>query len=434
MKTYNTTKSICPICQKVIPADVFEQEGRMFIKSKCDKHGENIEEHVWDDPEIYEGMLNMKLNEGISLQVIVDTTFKCNLNCKVCFAKANEININDFVKEDLLRLKGAKHVFFSGGEPTMNEDLPEMMKFCVKNKMKPILFTNGIKLADFQYAKKLKEAGLRSVLLQMDTLREEDCDYIRGRRLVAIKIKALRNLRKLNIPVASWTVVVKNRNLKDLKKIYDFVFKFPNVKTVSAIPIWKIGRFEEGDFVPSSTIIKELGEIYDISKSDFIATTQLLCNLDRFIQLFEKNRGRLFGKCMLKGLIADIDGDYISITKILNIDKINQKLEILFKERVKIWGLAKFFGYFLKDEVLINFLKNKPFRKVCLRFFSNLRFIPSKRYLLINPFRFITVGIFPNPKNIDLEFIKDCNSYALSCDDYSLTPACLHYIETGKKH
>lgn len=435
MKIFRKTKGICRFCQKVIPAEVFLRQGRIFIKSQCPEHGETVSDHVWDDPEIYRGLKKIKLATRKATQTLVDITNRCNLNCKVCYARANEYKEDKFKKEDLDNLMDYNRIFISGGEPTLREDLPDIIEHCVKNGQKPVLFSNGINLADFKYAKKLKAAGLRSVLLQLDTLDEATCDYIRGKRLVNIKVKALRNLCKLNIPVSSWTVVVKDKNLSDLKKICNFVFKFPNVKTASAIPIWRIGRYERNDFVPPSVIIKEFGEAYPgLTKAEFIGTTRLMCNIDRILTSFNQKKGRVFGVCMIKSLIFDYKSRYYPLGRIFNLNYINEEIDKALlgeKKWLRLFLLALKLLYW---EVLVNYIRNKYFRAVVTRLVLNSRFLITRKYLLINPFRFITVGIYPSPENIDLDFIKTCNTYALSCDDYRLRPACLHYIEEERKN
>ncbi|MBM3256158.1 MAG: radical SAM protein [Candidatus Moranbacteria bacterium] len=434
MKVVNKTTSICHKCQKAIPARVFIKQGRVWIESDCPEHGKTVSDHVWDDPEIYRGLRSIKLAPNRGTQTLVDITNKCNLNCKICFARANEYKGDKFKKEYLDELLDHDRIFISGGEPTVREDLPDILRRCVRNGQKPVLFSNGIKLADYAYARKLKEAGLRSVLLQLDTLREEDCDYIRGRKLVRVKIKALRNLCKLNIPVSVWVVVVRNRNLKDLKEIYNFVFRFPNVKTVSAIPIWRIGRYDKNDFVPPSEILKELERNYPgLDKREFIETTRLMCNIDRFFIHFGWKRGRIFGACMIKSLVFDYKGHCLPLGRIFNLKFVNSSIEKILSGRKQRWCLIGPVSKLLFWQGIVNSIRNRYFRAVLGQLAFNLRHLFTKKYLLVSPFRFITVGIYPSPQNIDLDFIKACNTYALDNKDHQLRPACLHYINKEKK-
>lgn len=433
MNFLNHTKSLCQQCQRVIPAKVFEKEGKIFIESKCPIHGKVIADHVWDDLEIYKGLSEVKTAEGNAEQIVVDVTKKCNLNCKICFASANEYEGNSLKKSTLNQTKAYRRVFLSGGEPTVREDLPQMIKICSKNKQRPILFTNGVKLADNAYLKRLIKAGLRSVLLQLDSLNDKSCEYIRGRKLVKIKIRALENLNKCNIPVSVWTVAVKDKNLDELRELHKFLMGFPSVKTISAIPIWRIGRYDKADFVPPSEIIQKLSTIYGLKKSDFIATTKFVCNLDRLRNLIKKNRGRLFGVCMLKALVLKNGRNYISITNCFELDKVSRRLDKLSKSKNFYLSFIGFLAYFLKDQILLNFVRNPSFRLLVGRCLLNIKYLFINKSLL-NPFTFITVGIFPNKKNIDLKFIENCNSFAFGNDDYAIRPACLHYIENERKN
>lgn len=433
MEIINETKSLCAICERVIPAKIYEENGRIFIKGKCELHGEQVSDHVWDDPEVYAGMKAIKTATGGARQVIVDVTRKCNLNCKVCFANANEYQGNPFILEDIDRTKEYRQVFLSGGEPTTHKDIFKIIRRLARNGQRPILFTNGIKLADKNFVRKLARAGLRSVLLQLDTLKSDDSKYIRGGDLVSLKFKALRNLEEFSIPTAVWTVVVRDKNLRDLKNIHARLFRFKNIKTVSAIPIWRVGRFEERDFEPPSSIIRKLCKIYSLKTNDFVETTRFVCDIDRFLSIFDSNRGRLFGKCMSKALIFQFKHEWIPIGKIFDLAEINRRLDVVIDNRKKFPFVFNFFVYLLLNQICLNFFRNKYFRSMSWRFLTNLRYLFNKKFLMINPFRFITVGIFPNAKNIDLDFIEPCNSYAYGCDDYAFRPACLHYINLDRK-
>lgn len=433
MKIIDNTQSLCSVCERVIPAEIYEEGGRIFIRGRCEVHGEQISDHVWDDPEIYAGMRAIKTNAGGARQVIVDVTRKCNLNCKVCFANANQYAGNEFLPEDIERTKEYSQVFLSGGEPTTHKDIFKIIRHLARNKQKPILFTNGVKLADRAFVKKLARAGLRSVLLQLDTLKGDDSKYIREGDLTALKFKALKNLAAFNIPTSVWTVIVKGKNLKDLEKIHARLFQFTNVKTVSAIPIWRVGRFEEKDFEPPSSIIKELCKIYGLTTKDFVETTRFVCDIDRFLSIFEKNRGRLFGKCMSKALVFKFKNQYIAIGRIFDLAGINRRIDLVLEKQKRPLVVAGFFSYLIFNQFLLNFFRNRYFRALVWKFLGNLRYLLRRKFLMVSPFRFITVGIFPNAKNIDLAFIEPCNSYAYGCDDYAFRPACLHYINLDKK-
>lgn len=61
------------------------------------------------------------------------------------------------------------------------------------------MHTNGIKIANFSYLKRLKYAGLNEVHLQLDGFEDSVYEKIRGEKLLQVKLKALENLERLNI-------------------------------------------------------------------------------------------------------------------------------------------------------------------------------------------------------------------------------------------
>ena len=46
------TKSLCPTCLKPLEAEVFEEDGKVWIKKECPDHGE-FKNTYWSDAEIY---------------------------------------------------------------------------------------------------------------------------------------------------------------------------------------------------------------------------------------------------------------------------------------------------------------------------------------------------------------------------------------------
>lgn len=95
--------------------------------------------------------------QSFALELVPGST--CQLRCRNCY-KHNEGNASGgdmpsaFVEETLSQAKecGFAEAVFIGGEPTLHPDLPKFMNFASKIGLTPILCTNGIKLADTNYA------------------------------------------------------------------------------------------------------------------------------------------------------------------------------------------------------------------------------------------------------------------------------------------
>jgi len=117
--------------------------------------------------------------------VVWNITNRCNLKCRHCYAHAkarpddNELSTAEGRQliDDLAAYK-APVLLFSGGEPLMREDLPELAEYAVKKGMRAVISTNGT-LIDRDMAAVLKKIGLSYVGISLDGRREIN-DVFRG--------------------------------------------------------------------------------------------------------------------------------------------------------------------------------------------------------------------------------------------------------------
>ena len=105
--------------------------------------------------------------------------------------------------------------------------------------------SNGIRIAqDFEFLKKLKEAGLDLIYLQFDGVDDEIYRTIRGRDILEIKKQAIANCEKLGIGVLLVPVVIPGVNLHRLGEIIEFAkAHIPTVKGVHFQPVSYFGRY-----------------------------------------------------------------------------------------------------------------------------------------------------------------------------------------------
>jgi len=108
------------------------------------------------------------------LRMDMALTFKCQNNCIHCYAggphETAELNTSQW-KEVIDRLSqiGIFILTFTGGEPTLREDLPELLQYAQNKGMVTGLITNGRKLKDKEYVKTLEEAGLDFVQVTLES-------------------------------------------------------------------------------------------------------------------------------------------------------------------------------------------------------------------------------------------------------------------------
>lgn len=117
--------------------------------------------------------------------VVWNMTQRCNLKCVHCYAHAlDEKGVDDINTEqakaliDDLAAYGSPVMLFSGGEPLVRADLPELAKYAVSKGMRAVISTNGT-LITREKAKELKEVGLSYVGVSLDG-GEEVHDHFRG--------------------------------------------------------------------------------------------------------------------------------------------------------------------------------------------------------------------------------------------------------------
>lgn len=431
MKTLNKTESICDVCLKKIPAETFIKEGRVFIKKTCPEHGDFEGDHAWDDPEIHRGLVRIRTLDAKSAQVTIAVTYRCNMNCPVCYANANEVGIGDLDIKDLDRVQNYPVVFLTGGEPTIREDLEKILRRLKKEGKKIIMFSNGLKLANLEYVKRLKKAGLKYVILQFDTLHDSQYEHIRGMKLIKIKKKAIENMQRCNMPVYLQSVMLRGKSFGQMDEIFRFARNYPAIKTINVTPLWRLGRYDEKDFVPSSKILARASNINGLKRNDWLESTELLCGLDKLLSLL-KPRKRVFCKCNLKCLVLHHGDKNIPVTKVFNTKKINKKIISAYQRKSKV-SLLAFFLYFFGSQVLLNFILNKNFRIFVKQLIINSKHLFKGDYLLFNPFYFITLAIFPTPTNLDFNFVNECNFNAISSEDFRFEPGCIHRIKALKK-
>ncbi len=116
--------------------------------------------------------------------VVWNITRHCNLRCAHCYARAVQEAHNELstaqaraIIDDLADF-GVPVLLFSGGEPLVRKDLPELARYAVQKGMRAVISSNGT-LIDKQKARELKEIGLSYVGISLDG-RKQIHDRFRG--------------------------------------------------------------------------------------------------------------------------------------------------------------------------------------------------------------------------------------------------------------
>ena len=116
----------------------------------------------------------LQFSEDKKPVVVWNATQQCNLKCIHCYAHAkaghrdNELTTEEGkgLIADLASM-GAPVLLFSGGEPMMRKDLPELAAYAIERGMRAVISTNGT-LIDPAAAKVFKDIGLSYVGISID--------------------------------------------------------------------------------------------------------------------------------------------------------------------------------------------------------------------------------------------------------------------------
>ncbi len=269
-----------------IKAQIIEEDGQVFMKKTCPKHGEfkdvmatdarfleRIEKLFFgrdfrsaEDANVHKhGTSNIKFGRGAVLTV--DLTNRCNMMCNPCFMDANQVGyVHEPTFEDTkaildraVSFKPRRQIIilFSGGEPTLSPYYLEAVAYARKVGFYRILAaTNGIRFAeDIEFCKQAKEAGQHGVYLQFDGVSEEKNKHRGVGNLFDVKLRAIENLASVGIKVTLVTTIVNTINNDAIGQIVEFAAKnIDKVQTIAFQPVSFTGRDED---VPDDVRIKQ---------------------------------------------------------------------------------------------------------------------------------------------------------------------------------
>ena len=453
MKRLSEVQSICPVCSKPVKAWYTDRDGKVFLEKECEEHGayralvsnstddylEWIQNPVVNIPPekvITEGSDNQcPLNCGVCdkhLQtaccVLIDITERCNQHCPYCFARADENDMtareSDLTelerKFDLLLELGETERSFniqlSGGEPTVRDDLPEIIRMARDKGFEFVqINTNGRRLAlEKGYARILKDAGASVIFMQFDGTRDDIYIQLRGEPLFEIKKQAIMNCEEAGLAVTLVPTVVAGTNLDNIGEMMDFMLENVNVvKGIHFQPVSYFGRHPEegtcGDFEGRVTMFDVLRKLEEqrpqFRYSDYcpISTGHTLCCF--YSTYIKEPDGSV--RCTLTAAKKAAGVACCDVSSMSHKDKIN----VVKKDRdyvLEKWEVA-------------------PLGTEEQKYTSSLDIMSMDEFLTYyrrNTFT-VTGMAFQDATNLDAERVKRCRVQVLSEDD-RLIPFCAY--------
>ncbi len=155
-------------------------------------------------------------------------TSKCQCKCKHCIAygitgkeELSTDEICDLIDQSLEL--GAYHVSFEGGEPTLRNDLPELISHIDKTKAISRVVTNGLLLTE-EYVQRIKKAGLDVLTISLDSPYREIHDRFRGVPGLFDKVtEGIKHAVKAGLLVCViYVASPQNSDLETMNKLIDY--------------------------------------------------------------------------------------------------------------------------------------------------------------------------------------------------------------------
>ncbi len=318
-----TVRTLCPDCAAILVGRYYVTGGGVYIEKTCPDHG-YFRDKIHSNVDLYlkcagwsfdegTGVLNPQVlggancpsdcglcnqHQSVAVLANIDLTNRCNLTCPICFANANAAGYvyeptYEQIVEMLQQLLDSRptpctSIQFSGGEPTVHPRFHDILRAARDMGFTNIqIATNGIRMADLEFARKTREAGLHTLYLQFDGLDDDLYRRIRGRPLLEVKKKVVENCRQVGLKICLVPTIVKGDNNDQVAPIIEFAVE--NIDVVSAIsfqPVCFTGRISRDQLERQRYTLGDLAQdIADATgadlKRDFwpLSTVAPLCDL-----------------------------------------------------------------------------------------------------------------------------------------------------------
>jgi len=204
------------------------------------------------------------------LRVDLALTFRCQNNCVHCYAggphETSELTTEQW-KEVIDRLHqiGVFILTFTGGEPTLREDLPELLLYGQNKGIVTGLITNGRKLKDKTYVETLEKTGLDFIQVTLESHKPKIHDLMTATKgSWKETVDGIKNIIPTQI-YATTNTTLSRYNASDFLETIDFLKKLGVAAfgCNSLIYSGKANAVSEEFALPLETLRKLLPKVHD---------------------------------------------------------------------------------------------------------------------------------------------------------------------------
>lgn len=384
------TRTVCPHCfaerpRRADEAGVFKDgmlvshDGSVWLRRFCPQHGETeslYEEDavIWRSragwaaptlsvtpdrpgnylgfPEGYRHGLPASHGQHTCI-LLLNITERCNYGCTTCYASAQSPGtpapprerptadeILHTVRTVIAREGGKLGVLMlSGGEPTIRQDLPEiLLRLLDLNITRIMINTNGRRIArDDRFLDFLREHRRRiEIYFQFDGLRPETSLALRSEDVTQEKLAALRRLDEAGVYLTLVTTVRRGVNEDEVGEIVRLGLATPRCTGLAVQPMFGSGRvlpYDPQDRATPTGVLRRLGP-----------QTQGVVEWTDFIPLPCSHRDC----CDITYLLKTADGTWRSLPKLIGKDELRQWIGVV-SNTIAFDGVGSTVGEMLKS-------------------------------------------------------------------------------------
>ncbi len=261
---YSMTKSLCGTCKTSVDAKIIFRDDAVWFDKFCPTHGHE-ECRVASSIEWYLDALSFiapnrppkrvskPVTDGCPFDCgacpshqqkvylpVIPITSSCNLDCPICYT----INKNDDAHNmsveamaTILQHLAEDHeeldiINFTGGEPTLHPHLLDFLQMCRDAGIRRLtISTNGLKLRDESYVRKLAALDAR-IVLSLDTFRPSVDHILLGANTVKAKLEALELLEKHDVATTILPAVATGLNDDEVGDLLKLVLTRPHIRSL----------------------------------------------------------------------------------------------------------------------------------------------------------------------------------------------------------
>ena len=190
----------------------------------------------------------MEANNREKWHLRMAITANCNFRCKYCNPYGVKSILDTLSKKEVTEILqsayncGIRRVHWTGGEPTLRKDFPELVRIAKEIGFhKQIITTNGYKL--YKILDELINNGLTRVIISIDTLDPERNKFITDRDFLFNTLKSIEEGIKKLASSTKISVVTMKSTLNELKDFVNYAQDLNNREGYAGELIIKLNQF-----------------------------------------------------------------------------------------------------------------------------------------------------------------------------------------------